>query len=992
MRLPPDRNLVEVSPPPRKMVKCSKNSDDMEKQPQQVGSVIERAIPKTEENQLILRTVNRVTPSSAAPELSTQQLKNELLGKLKTHRIDNAYHRLLREGKSNHSVSSHGRLSSKTDATMRGQNTANREASIEVKREDGDRERNRERVAPRAVLPPMPIGPPKAKPQLVKIDIAHEIKELLKLREPLYPPKFRFDITPEAAYYNLNLLKTENFNLEKLLNDHEKPSITTYGSEFKQVQALENLLKHHPRWAELKQLLQHGSKWDLIDLNKESLMADSVEAAKRGNHKSAQKNQVFLVKALSKEIEKGWELLLPASALEDIPNLGLSPMGVAEHLGVQEDGTFAPKMRVTHDLSFPGAASDQSINSRVVEDTLEPCMFGHALLRVIHRIVHLRKMHPHMKIYIRKDDAKSAYRRVHLNAHTSFQSAVQIEIDGNAYILLALRLPFGGSPCPSEFCLVSDIIADIINDLLAHDSWDPYWVHSSFVKHIPGPKALPEDVPYAPALDTSVPNMEGDRCSADVFIDDVITIGVDIGNNIEKLMAAPCTVMHALAHASEGETHLPRQNFIASDKNEAEGAPEEVKIVLGWELNTREMLIKLPKHKFKAWSTQLASFMTRKRANGKDLQSLLGRLEQVATIIPMFGHFLNNIRNTEIQATATGKSQMLNKRTREDLKLAEEFLQRADRGINLNLISFRVPTHIYINDASEHGIGGFATHGRAWVWVIPPKLRGRAHINLLEFIAQVVSIWIDVLEEKVKPLDCLLGMGDNTASMGWMRRANFREKNENDHDWYAKQVVARKLARLVLESNAVLYRQWFKGAENTVADSLSRDAYFLPCHTHQQFLSQTTPHQVPPNFKVSQVPSKISSFISSTLLLLPVQQQRLVRPKPSELALGHPGILSSYKLESLPHSLRGSPDSNKISSCQRLHKQPAKPPSLKEIEQSWWREQSTPPSHMWRRPSGQTTGLTPDWTSTVKRVSSSRSNSGGIRTKMGQGKNRRRYQ
>ena len=68
-------------------------------------------------------------------------------------------------------------------------------------------------------------------------------------------------------------------------------------------------------------------------------------------------------------------------------------------------------------------------------------------------------------------------------------------------------------------------------------------------------------------------------------------------------MAVPCTVMHALAHATDAETFLPRQDFIAADKNEAKGAPEEVKVVLGWELNIREMLIKFPEHKYKAWYT-----------------------------------------------------------------------------------------------------------------------------------------------------------------------------------------------------------------------------------------------------------------------------------------------------------------------------------------------------------------------------------------------------
>ena len=35
-------------------------------------------------------------------------------------------------------------------------------------------------------------------------------------------------------------------------------------------------------------------------------------------------------------------------------NLQLSSMGVAEEGGISATGEFVPKLRVTHDLSFPG--------------------------------------------------------------------------------------------------------------------------------------------------------------------------------------------------------------------------------------------------------------------------------------------------------------------------------------------------------------------------------------------------------------------------------------------------------------------------------------------------------------------------------------------------------------------------------------------------------------------------------------------------------------
>ena len=40
--------------------------------------------------------------------------------------------------------------------------------------------------------------------------------------------------------------------------------------------------------------------------------------------------------------------------------------------------------------------------------------------------------------------------------------------------------------------------------------------------------------------------------------------------------------------------------------------------------------------------------------------------------------------------------------------------------------------------------------------LIPEHLRGTAHINLLEFLIQVISIWVDIDEGNVNKNDSLL--------------------------------------------------------------------------------------------------------------------------------------------------------------------------------------------------------------------------------------------
>jgi hypothetical protein len=61
-------------------------------------------------------------------------------------------------------------------------------------------------------------------------------------------------------------------------------------------------------------------------------------------------------------------------------------------------------------------------------------------------------------------------------------------------------------------------------------------------------------------------------------------------------------------------------------------------------------------------------------------------------------------------------------------------------------VVFRKPTTFHRLDASEFGIGGYNINsGFAWRFEIPTHLRLRVTLNSLEFLACVITIWIDVL-------------------------------------------------------------------------------------------------------------------------------------------------------------------------------------------------------------------------------------------------------
>ena len=112
-------------------------------------------------------------------------------------------------------------------------------------------------------------------------------------------------------------------------------------------------------------------------------------------------------------------------------------------------------------------------------------------------------------------------------------------------------------------------------------------------------------------------------------------------------------------------------------------------------------------------------------------------------------------------------------------KIHIEFLKQAEVEISMNLLTYRIPNHTILGDACEHGLGAFQVEsGRAWAHAIPDYLQGRAHISLLEFLTQVIQIWLDFIEGRIANDFYILARGDNTASMGWMQRSNFRAEDE----------------------------------------------------------------------------------------------------------------------------------------------------------------------------------------------------------------------
>jgi hypothetical protein len=221
-----------------------------------------------------------------------------------------------------------------------------------------------------------------------------------------------------------------------------------------------------------------------------------------------------------------------------------------------------------------------------------------------------------------------------------------------------------------------------------------------------------------------------------------------------------------------------------------------------------------------------------------------------------------------------------------NLLLMLQLLDIAKKGIDMNLTAFLKPTHIYWSDSCPLGLGGYSNKGFAWRFEIPEEFCFRALDNLLEYIASIITPWVDMLARQLTRGNCALSMMDSSTSAGWLRKTNFREFTGVDADPVQASVCIKTAClrtTLFLDAGIKEYSQWFPGWENNVAGALLCD-FDHSDDNLTQILRNTCLSQLPQHFQIVPLSNKISLWLTLLLQKLPVKEQlREAHTKPSSV-------------------------------------------------------------------------------------------------------------
>jgi hypothetical protein len=352
---------------------------------------------------------------------------------------------------------------------------------------------------------------------------------------------------------------------------------------------------------------------------------------------------------INEDVERGFALPLPLDIIHHLPNASLAPLGCQEQETIDEHGNRVPKFRMTHDQSFPGP-SGFSVNNRVQKELLPPILYSYVLLRSIHYIINLRSTYPNTKIFLCKVDIDAAFRRCHISHHTAYECLTTYD----NLLFMALRLTFGGAPCPAIWGYISETIADLANTLIQNQHWDHHHLFDPLSEQVDHPISLPDTIPFHAAKPTSVfipPNPLG---KIDIYIDDTIGIAPDILDNVNRTSKSIPLAIHSIARPLDSSDIIPRKDIISLKKFSAEGRMEETKTILGWIINTRSLTISLPPDKHNRWTSDIKNILSSNKVRHKTLETLLGRLNHIATIYSPMRHFLGWIYQALFCASHSG--------------------------------------------------------------------------------------------------------------------------------------------------------------------------------------------------------------------------------------------------------------------------------------------------------------------------------------------------
>ena len=439
-----------------------------------------------------------------------------------------------------------------------------------------------------------------------------------------------------------------------------------------------------------------------------------------------------------------------------------------------------------------------------------PVFYGTAMKRIMTTIYNLRLDHPTEDLLQHPDDIDAAFRRLlyHPDVAIAFASVFA------EYLIMPVGMIFGAKNSPSWWCIPAELRAHI-GATQDYETAGPIELADNVtLPPPPTPNEIRKFVRAVPdELNKGTPTEYVDRLNMTMFVDD--NHCVETRGRIRGAIRAAV----ASAYAVFGYPDDDRRGPCLNDTKFPAVASHAI-IHLGYLIDTRRMRVDWPSERCAALLAIVTDWLQHRTSRmPTEIATLLGHLQHGAFLYPM-GDFLairlqltlsGEVRDAGPKALHSKKWWKFKKITiaRDvldgDLTMLAESLTRGSGGgcsawsRPIALLISRSWTGQILSDAAYSGLGGWSpTFQFMWritrddlvsagfdMRAIDAEGREAAlaradtatlHINVLEFVAIIINIWLVITYIRRKPDKpgghIISVLADNTSALSWFRYAS----------------------------------------------------------------------------------------------------------------------------------------------------------------------------------------------------------------------------
>jgi hypothetical protein len=280
--------------------------------------------------------------------------------------------------------------------------------------------------------------------------------------------------------------------------------------------------------------------------------------------------------------------------------------------------------------------------------------------------------------------------------------------------IIMLWLTFGNVPCPFEWNIISESIRNLANSILHNDSWDPHSDYAPCQYLVPPIDLIDEAVPFAEGAEQILDIPMDPQGMGNVYINNLIQTAVIIDGTDNAIRCKRTTILAIDAYARPKHLNktIPRKDIEARNKLKVEVRLEECKTIFGWLVDMRCLLLSLPNNKFVAWTAIIREVIKQGTTSAKEMESIIGHLGYLGMTIHFVVHFLSRLRDLQEWARSR-RSININTKCCNNLQFMIGIIKRAHDGINLNILVYQRPKHVYHSDLCPAGLGGYSNSGFA---------------------------------------------------------------------------------------------------------------------------------------------------------------------------------------------------------------------------------------------------------------------------------------